>query len=163
MLGRIIFLTITITAALIGRANADGNEAEDFFIGLGVMSWVLYFVPSIIALLRRHHNLIPIIILNAFLGWTIIGWIVALIWSFTADVESRRLFSPPMASMGYGPPRDLPQGRQPPSGGFPREYRGYPYVVEEDGRARLKLFSGEWRTYPSEEMVKRDIDVWRDS
>lgn len=36
----------------------------------------------------------------------------------------------------------------------------YTYAVEPDGRAQVKLSSGEWKTYPSEEMVKRDVDLW---
>ncbi|EMK02286.1 superinfection immunity protein [Leptospira sp. B5-022] len=38
----------------------------------------LYFVPTIVAIIKKK-NLILIPILNLFLGWTIIGWIVALI------------------------------------------------------------------------------------
>lgn len=39
----------------------------------------------------------------------------------------------------------------------------YTYAVEPDGRAQVKLSSGEWKTYPSEEMVKRDVDLWTGS
>lgn len=41
----------------------------------------LYFLPSIIAACRNHLNTGAIIVLNLLLGWTVIGWIVALIWS----------------------------------------------------------------------------------
>ncbi|HYJ44069.1 MAG TPA: superinfection immunity protein [Xanthobacteraceae bacterium] len=41
----------------------------------------LYFLPTIVALDRRHQQRWPIVILNALLGWTLIGWIVALAWS----------------------------------------------------------------------------------
>lgn len=41
----------------------------------------VYFLPSIIAFRRDHHNDIPIVLMNIFLGWTFIGWVVALIWS----------------------------------------------------------------------------------
>jgi hypothetical protein len=43
----------------------------------------LYFTPSIIAVLRKHHNTGAVIALNTVLGWTFIGWIIAFIWSFT--------------------------------------------------------------------------------
>lgn len=43
-----------------------------------------YFLPWIIAALRRHHNQGAIFVLNLLLGWTILGWIVALVWSATA-------------------------------------------------------------------------------
>jgi len=41
----------------------------------------VYFLPSIIAAIRRHHNGISIALLNLFLGWTFIGWLIALIWA----------------------------------------------------------------------------------
>lgn len=44
----------------------------------------LYFLPTIIAFVRRHHNSGPIGILNLFLGWTLIGWVAALVWSLTS-------------------------------------------------------------------------------
>ncbi|RYD27995.1 MAG: superinfection immunity protein [Lysobacteraceae bacterium] len=44
----------------------------------------LYFVPAIIALVRNHHNKIPIIALNILLGWSVLGWVAALIWSLMA-------------------------------------------------------------------------------
>ncbi len=44
-----------------------------------------YFAPTIIAGLRRKKNAVAIFLLNLLLGWTIIGWIVALIWSVTHE------------------------------------------------------------------------------
>ena len=41
----------------------------------------LYFLPIIIANSRKSSNTTAIILLNLFLGWTIIGWIAALIWA----------------------------------------------------------------------------------
>ena len=43
----------------------------------------LYFLPTIIALLRRQPNALAIFLLNFFLGWSFIGWVVALVWSVT--------------------------------------------------------------------------------
>lgn len=44
---------------------------------------VVYLVPSIIALVRGHINSLPIIATNTTLGWTVLGWVVALIWSLS--------------------------------------------------------------------------------
>lgn len=49
--------------------------------GLFIVLFALYFVPWIIAASRNHHNRSSIAILNLFLGWTFIGWLIALIWS----------------------------------------------------------------------------------
>ncbi len=42
---------------------------------------VLYFVPTMVALNVNHKNKLSVILLNIFLGWTIIGWVGALVWS----------------------------------------------------------------------------------
>lgn len=50
-----------------------------------LMSLVLYFLPTLSALIQQpiHHNWRAILVLNLLLGWTVIGWIVAMIWSYT--------------------------------------------------------------------------------
>jgi pilus assembly protein TadC len=44
-----------------------------------------YFIPSIVAYNRKKRNKEAILILNLFLGWTVIGWVGALIWVLTQD------------------------------------------------------------------------------
>ena len=51
-----------------------------FYLVLGSMLGV-YIAPSIIATIRDHHRLLWIGLLNFAAGWTIVGWIVALVWS----------------------------------------------------------------------------------
>lgn len=53
------------------------------FFGLGT---VMYFLPSIVALAKSKRDLFAIFLLNFFLGWTMIGWIVALVWAAKSDV-----------------------------------------------------------------------------
>ena len=48
-----------------------------------VMLVCLYFLPTIIAMCRSHHQDGPILVVNLFLGWTIIGWVVALAMSLS--------------------------------------------------------------------------------
>ena len=48
-----------------------------------VFAVYVYLVPSINAYDRRHHNLAAIVVLNVLLGWTALGWIIALVWSYT--------------------------------------------------------------------------------
>ena len=42
----------------------------------------IHFLPTIIAALRGGRSVVGIFLLNLFLGWTVIGWIIALIWAF---------------------------------------------------------------------------------
>ncbi len=46
-----------------------------------VILFILYWLPSVIALMRHHHSVGGIIALNILLGWTAVGWIVSLVWS----------------------------------------------------------------------------------
>ncbi len=41
----------------------------------------VYFIPSIVADIRKHRYLIAIIAINLFLGWTLAGWVFALVWA----------------------------------------------------------------------------------
>ena len=54
-----------------------------FFLVLGSMLG-LYMAPLIIAMVRDHHRLPWIGLLNFAAGWTVVGWIGALVWSVTA-------------------------------------------------------------------------------
>lgn len=44
-----------------------------------------YFMPSIIGNARNKKNLSAIVLLNIFLGWTLIGWVVALVWAVSTE------------------------------------------------------------------------------
>ncbi len=50
-------------------------------ITLAILIFGVYFLPSLIAFLRQHKNKLAIFILNILLGWTGLGWAVALVWS----------------------------------------------------------------------------------
>lgn len=47
-----------------------------------VCGFALYFLPAIVARSRQHPNAAAILLLNLFLGWTFVGWVVSLVWSF---------------------------------------------------------------------------------
>lgn len=49
-----------------------------------VLVFVVYFIPYFIALGRKHHQDDAIFWVNVLLGWTLLGWLVAFIWSLTA-------------------------------------------------------------------------------
>ena len=53
----------------------------------------LFFLPAIIAA-ARGHNALAILLLNFFLGWTVIGWFWALIWSVTDKPRVQYIYAP---------------------------------------------------------------------
>jgi amino acid transporter len=48
----------------------------------------LYLLPSLIAFVRGHRNRHALAKFNILGGWTIFGWIVALVWAIYAEPSS---------------------------------------------------------------------------
>ena len=42
---------------------------------------LLYFAPTVAASKRDHDSIDGIVVLNLLLGWTIVGWVVAMSWA----------------------------------------------------------------------------------
>jgi len=55
------------------------------FIGLAVLIFAsyIYFLPAVLG--WKKQNRVAILALNALLGWTLIGWVAALVWALTKD------------------------------------------------------------------------------
>lgn len=45
------------------------------------LMFAVYITPSLIAYRRKQPNLGVIVAVNLLVGWTIAGWLVALVWS----------------------------------------------------------------------------------
>ena len=71
-----------------------------------IASTACYFLPTIIGAARHKSNLVGIFLVNFFLGWSVIGWIVALVWSLSTD----RVYQAPVPQQAWTPP--------PPRAGF---------------------------------------------
>ncbi|MFZ0803791.1 MAG: superinfection immunity protein [Terriglobales bacterium] len=57
-----------------------------FFFPIFGFGFVAYFLPSIVAFARSKRDAVSILILNFFLGWTAIGWVIALVWALKQDM-----------------------------------------------------------------------------
>ncbi len=53
-------------------------------------SLAVYFVPTIVAITRRARNVLGIVLLNIFGGWTFVGWIIALVWSIRDEKQLKQ-------------------------------------------------------------------------
>jgi hypothetical protein len=49
---------------------------------------ILYFLPTIIGFARGKRDAMSIFVLNFLLGWTAIGWVIALVWALKQDVPA---------------------------------------------------------------------------
>ncbi len=63
-----------------------------------VLSLIFYFLPAYIA--REKRNWKAILALNFLLGWTVLGWIIALVWALTKDSESSGHSPSPLTKVG---------------------------------------------------------------
>jgi len=58
-------------------------EFTGIFIAACIIA--LYFLPTMVACNGHKKNKDAIMVLNLLTGWTFIGWLIALVWSFTKD------------------------------------------------------------------------------
>lgn len=64
--------------------------------------FVLYWLPTLIAIVRQTPSALGVAMLNFFLGWTVIGWIMALVWALAAPpriivvMEARAVLKSPI-------------------------------------------------------------------
>lgn len=91
----------------------------------------VYFLPTIIG--KRKVNAVAIFALNLFLGWTFIGWIVALVWACTEDSAMERLAR---ERLNAPPPQPEPPRRYYAQGGPQLEEGGARQL--EEGRRYLE-------------------------
>ena len=55
------------------------------YLALLLVIVALYFLPTIIASIRGKRNGCAIFVLNLLLGWTFVGWVIALVWSIAYE------------------------------------------------------------------------------
>lgn len=82
-----LIVLVVVTAAVGQGDNGLALMATWIFFPAAI---ALYFSPAIVAATRNHPNRMSISLLNLFLGWTLVGWVGALIWAYSSP-------SPPSA------------------------------------------------------------------
>ena len=58
---------------------------------LWILGIFLYFLPILCAS-KEHPNRTGLFMLNLFLGWTFIGWVVALVWAFSKKQVVQQIY-----------------------------------------------------------------------
>ncbi|WP_457253033.1 superinfection immunity protein [Pseudomonas juntendi] len=88
------FVRFVILAFFAAYSVSMGREPALNSLGVAIAFSALFFVPALYLLptfeawIRKKSNLQSIAVLNLFLGWTIIGWVAALIWAFKKPEEA---------------------------------------------------------------------------
>ena len=52
-----------------------------------VLIIILYFLPTFMAVMQGQRQAAAIFMLNLFLGWTFIGWAIAIVWAFVKEAD----------------------------------------------------------------------------
>lgn len=61
-----------------------GSTLETGVVLLILIAFEIYFLPSTISFNRDQPNKFAILALNLFMGLSVVGWVVCLVWSLTA-------------------------------------------------------------------------------
>lgn len=69
------------------RAGQVAAGFGTFMIVACIVGFFFYIVPSVIAFARGHHNAGAICAVNILFGWSVIGWIISLIWALTSSAS----------------------------------------------------------------------------
>lgn len=81
----LICLGIGIILAIINGTVLDSTGSTFLMIGIlisfSIFGLILYFIPTFIAEDKKHKNREAIGLLNFFVGWTFIGWVICLVWA----------------------------------------------------------------------------------
>jgi ABC-type transport system involved in cytochrome c biogenesis permease component len=94
--GNGILVFALIVAVIDGLAYGGKwlpDNAAGGGIGIAIAAFIavmLGLLPAYIAGRRGHQNYLAILMLNLLLGWTVIGWIIAMVWACT-EVRARNL------------------------------------------------------------------------
>ena len=62
---------------------------------LGVFAFVIHFLPTFVAGSRHAENFWWIFLINLFFGWTLVGWVIALVWAFRDTPRYVYRYTPP--------------------------------------------------------------------
>jgi hypothetical protein len=90
----VVFVFVAVRT-LQGKSVIEQGGRGDEAVQLLVISvvWLVgiigYFVPTLLAARLKHRNIAAIFALNFCLGWTFIGWVVALVWALVKPSEER--------------------------------------------------------------------------
>jgi RNA polymerase subunit RPABC4/transcription elongation factor Spt4 len=112
------------------------TAAVDVLIGLMFLVFILglYVIPWIVAALRKAPHVGVVAVINVFLGWTLIGWFVALALAFRsrppnvqADSETAKTPNADAITASALLYRECPHCEQP----MPREARACPHCQRD--------------------------------
>ena len=136
--------------------QSGGAGAAILVILFLIVAVALYFLPTIVAVMRKVPNVGSVVIVNLFLGWSFIGWVVAM--AMAARSAPTTVVAPivyggpgqPMAMQPFAPSASaggaLAPGPPPAAAAYAAGW--YP---DPPGQARLRYHDGNaWTSHTHE-------------
>lgn len=102
-----------------------------------------YFLPTIVGIVRKVPNIGSVVVINFFLGWTLVGWVVSLAMAFRSAPGPNTVavnVAPSVAVSPLAAPQtDTPAAK---------------WATDPTGRHELRYWDGErWTEHVSDESV----------
>lgn len=89
-----LVISVLLSVAILARAIVTFMSAEEMRLYLYVAFVVgtlliLYELPAIVAYRRNHRLFVAILISNILLGWTLLGWVGALVLACSSGFDRK--------------------------------------------------------------------------
>lgn len=114
----------------VNQINAFGAFMASLFF---LVAPALYMLPTYEGWIRKQPNLTAIALVNILLGWTLVGWVVALVWGVRKPEPVIAHQAPPVVD----PMSAAATGDQ-PSPTAPKATKTCPFCAEEILVAAIK-------------------------
>ncbi|WP_259482492.1 superinfection immunity protein [Shewanella baltica] len=116
---------ILLTASTCGIAQAQAVQLKEFSsLFIFLVPIIIYFCPMYVAYFNKQPNFYSIFALNLFLGWTLVGWVVALVWALKSHEPIKTV------NVTVSQPTPAPTPVQ-PSPTSPKQTKQCPYCAED--------------------------------
>jgi len=93
-----------LTVISVAQADSAGAGAGVLVVFL-IIGVAAYFLPTIVAIMRKVPNVGSVIVLNMLLGWTFVGWVISMAMACRSQPSPAQVSDfhqyPPT---GHGPP-----------------------------------------------------------
>ena len=124
----VVLLFLVAYSWQMGQLPPEGLNSFGKFVSLMffVVAPAFYMLPTYEAWARKHTNLTAILLINILLGWSLIGWVVALVWAFKRPEVSTT------------PARLVPAPQEQETPSKPIDTRACPFYAEEVKMAAIK-------------------------
>ena len=87
VLAGLLVMLIFVQSANNGHSVTEKLGGLGLILVVGAFALAIYFLPTYLAYRGGdpRKNFAAIAALNFFLGWTILGWVVALVWTLSDE------------------------------------------------------------------------------